>query len=449
MLGLGILALSLSHCAPLTPFHTEPGLSVAGHAEKYPIEIKGQGGPDFSLGRIEFDDQGEMWNPNQLSFVVDEIKRESRRGPLMLIVFTHGWNNSARPGTQNNLKDFQNVLTGLANTFPTPEGQASPRFFGVYMGWRGRSVRGMTVVTDFWSRMSAAHRVGGGAAVTESLYAVTHSARRANRQSKVIVIGHSFGGIVMENAVGKALASQVGASPGNGASLELGADLVMLLNPAERSTYSRQLVTTLQRRDVRYERRGPGGTRVPMPMVVSLTSESDLATRWAFPVGIGFGRVIGLGGISGRMRKKKGKTSYNEPALEGSQRYALHHTPGHNPYLWSHQTSLLDYPPGDAPPLLPPDLWKQNKFPHYDPADGSLTFRTTKGLLVIRPEEGFNQTPYWIGRIDKKLVDGHSNIWLKNVLTMAVSLANMKDGLTLPNGRTLGPDRGAKPRVMD
>ncbi len=446
----GLIALSSAclQCTPLTPYQTETGLGRDAQAEKFPITVSGKG-PEFSLASIEFDDQGELWNPEQLGFVVDEIEREGRAKPLLLIVYTHGWNHNADPDADNNLRQFETVLAGLSRTFHKPEsGEPARRVFGVYMGWRGRSVHKGRILSDFWDRMSAARRVGNGAAVTDGLFSVTSTAKRVNPLSKVIVIGHSFGGIVVENAISQNIAGHIGASAGDGARLPMPADLVMLVSQAERSTSSRQLVTTLKRRDVTYDRRGPDGKRVPMPMLVSITSENDLATRLAFPIGAGLGRLVQSGEFSGKLRPGEGINSYNDPASEGSQRFAMYHTPGHNPNLWSHRSTLVPYPSGTPAPLSPTELWSQNRHPLVDASNGSLGFRTTQGLLTIEPLGGFNTTPYWIFRVSQKLVKDHNGFWTKNVMAMAVSLSSMKEGLELSNGTSLGPDRHAKPRVL-
>ena len=66
-----------------------------------------------TIGFLEFDDQGEPWRtPNlddgwssgsstQLPHVLNELKKQSAKGPIRTLVFIHGWNNNAAPGNPN------------------------------------------------------------------------------------------------------------------------------------------------------------------------------------------------------------------------------------------------------------------------------------------------------------------------------------------------------------
>ena len=69
--GICLLALTLSACLPnkmYRPDNIDPG-------------------PDYTLTYLEFDDQGEMWSPDQLARILREINEanESETGALVML----------------------------------------------------------------------------------------------------------------------------------------------------------------------------------------------------------------------------------------------------------------------------------------------------------------------------------------------------------------------------
>ena len=80
---------------------------------------------------------------------------------------------------------------------------------GVYLGWRGRLVQGPLDYFTFLGRKAAATRIAG-TPVTETIFELIRQARlRAPGASKSVVIGHSFGALVLEKAMAQAVAGSV------------------------------------------------------------------------------------------------------------------------------------------------------------------------------------------------------------------------------------------------
>jgi len=60
---------------------------------------------DYTLAFIEFDDQGELWSPEQRERVVGFIERKNEtEAGVMLFIFAHGWNNDASEKDEQNKK---------------------------------------------------------------------------------------------------------------------------------------------------------------------------------------------------------------------------------------------------------------------------------------------------------------------------------------------------------
>ncbi len=90
---------------------TQPALSACRQAEVRPSKLYRDNTSYEKLCVIEFDEQGDIWKPAQVS-AVRSLIRESARKPL-LVVSIHGWHNNAHPGN-GNLQSFNQLLKQLA-----------------------------------------------------------------------------------------------------------------------------------------------------------------------------------------------------------------------------------------------------------------------------------------------------------------------------------------------
>ena len=265
------------------------------------VERHSDGGTErFSLGFVEFDDQGAFWSRDQLAVLEDELERAGELpgyDGVLTVVFVHGWQHNASVCDQN-VACFRDMLEALVNAenyrvlalrneAATAEEAAAirPRYvFGVYVGWRGlsNSLAGLQL-TSFYDRKAAAHRVGGGEVIElfTRLEVMRDRWNAAGAGSKLVVLGHSFGGAVTYTAVSRVLHERLARAVAEGrtgpSAVRGFGDLVVLVNPAfEASVYRgiRDLATEMGEFD-------------PLQPAVLLTvsSSSDTATNLAFPVG--------------------------------------------------------------------------------------------------------------------------------------------------------------------
>jgi hypothetical protein len=113
------------------------------------------------------------------------------------ILFVHGWKNNASddtanvPGFRRFLQEFQPKLPGV-------------KLVGVYFGWRGGTTN-LAVVKEltYWNRRDTATYIPGSN-LTEALLRVARAAKGLNYDDqvpKLVVVGHSFGGLVLERTV--------------------------------------------------------------------------------------------------------------------------------------------------------------------------------------------------------------------------------------------------------
>jgi len=280
----------------------------------------------FDLHVLEFDDEGLPWNRAQQAETFDVLERQLRAEPAVVVAFVHGWKNDASV-CNGNLSCFRDVLEILAKgeihfARPRQGGAAtSPpvtprRVIGVYIGWRGGTVRakGLKQLT-FWGRKHTAHVVGDNGAVTaviDRLRTMVDKARRlqprrnAFRTTSMIFIGHSFGAALLYSAVATSLNGKVGAAIQGATGLEAGpaaaevaqrsltnarppvsdhsievetdGDLVILVNPAMEAS---RFANLNQTRNLKFK-------ETQMPMFLTFGSEADGAVGGFFPLGQAF-----------------------------------------------------------------------------------------------------------------------------------------------------------------
>lgn len=241
----------------------------------------------FSIGIVEYDDQGRMWSDAQVDAVKGLVSDTLASHDALIVTFIHGWKNNCTT-CNGNLTCFREVLALLAGV----EGDlarvvhAPPRpLVGIYVGWRGETMRiPIADSLSAFSRKAAADRVGGRTSdVTSFLGWLNEAKARANLPahrsplgSRLIVVGHSFGGDVLFGAIAGHLSAQLGASDADGTGLRATAfaDLTVLVNPAlEASAYHRFDVEARQK-----------FAKGQLPLLVTVQATNDQVTHVVFPI---------------------------------------------------------------------------------------------------------------------------------------------------------------------
>lgn len=299
---------------------------------------------EYDLLFTEFTDQGLVYPDQknegrgagyQINHTIDALRTiidpSTGTQGISLIVFVHGWHHNAS-SEDGNVESFRRLLRSAADIESARN--TGYRVVGVYVGWRGETIRPFPLnYTTFWGRKAAATRVAqgsprelfnrlrnfrcsqnkpkggadGGAAGSGDCPLPADVARQRPKVSTVLV-GHSFGAWILYNALAGSLAESLqqvkdreAGESGGGVNLRY-ADMVVLLNPAfEASRYTPlHRISTAQ----------PWLSRYQPPMLVSVTSSGDQATGSAFPIGRFVNSIM------------------EDPANE-EERYATKYTMGH------------------------------------------------------------------------------------------------------------------------
>ena len=235
----------------------------------------------FRLGIVEFDDQGRFWSRGQYDQVIADLREVYKANAgVQAIVFAHGWKHSASV-CDSNLTCFRELLASFAEQ----EGESGRPVYGIYIGWRGLSVKapGLKELT-FWSRKETAHRVGSADVVEllSTLEALHRQERRETPATRLTTIGHSFGGAVVYSALSGSLKERLAAHVAQSSqprSLLVGfGTLTLLVNPAFEATLYDGIDRMIARNAAAFDPRNPR-------VLVTVASEGDTATRFLFPAG--------------------------------------------------------------------------------------------------------------------------------------------------------------------
>lgn len=340
-----IVSAAAASCAPLRPYRIQPytgenctpsmphdGPTDARYGAVDPscdrlIEEVSQTitGKDhgYALHYAEFDDQGRLFPdhegngaaPNQTELFLSGVRELTKAdgthanagAPVSIVVFVHGWKHSAR-SDDTNVKWFRAMLAKLSDV--ESRSQCRREVVGLYAGWRGAGTALPDIVEDttFWTRKKAAGRVAEGQ-VRELLTrlralqdirnatwnGLVENSRRHPEQSPVesqlecakqvrlTIVGHSFGGLVVYNALDQSLIRDMAdlherivdaGRPATDPLLTREGDLIITINPAVEAA---RFVPLWQ------ASRSAAPRSYHAPTFVSITSTDDNATRWAFP----------------------------------------------------------------------------------------------------------------------------------------------------------------------
>ena len=295
-LVLIVLSLSvlLSACAHNKIYRNKLSACIADSLNKCENHAVTQHFPDtdkeFQLGYIEYDDQGQLRDREQLRKVLGTYSTVTDTDDVVIIVFVHGWQHNAAPG-DSNVESFKQFLTQISHneTVASQQDKRSKRkILGVYIGWRGDSsaIPILKYIT-FWSRKYTALQVGE-LGVTEALLKLAKIvnikagidiSKSKPPLSRMAILGHSFGGQVVYTALQQVMTDRIVDTRGDKIFQEnyknFG-NIVVLINPAFEALRVSTLFDMLQEDCKNY----PNDNS---PSLVMLTSEADTVTHYIFP----------------------------------------------------------------------------------------------------------------------------------------------------------------------
>jgi hypothetical protein len=191
--------------------------------------------------------------------------------PRLTLLYVHGWKHDAH---SEDLKQFTRLVDELNDA-----NKDKKQILGVYVAWNASWHLGWLNNLSFWSKERIADRIAESSVLTKILSSLGAMRRP---QDQLIAVGHSFGARMLFAAAGQTVVYETTkAHPGNPNGtyrvIRGAANAIILLNPAfEASMYS--ALDDVRRIEENF-------SREQAPVLLSIASSGDKATRCAFPIG--------------------------------------------------------------------------------------------------------------------------------------------------------------------
>jgi hypothetical protein len=362
----------------------------------------------YHLAFIEFNDKGEMFAPAQRDAAIKQIAlaRATSVDPPLVVVFVHGWKNNASVKS-GNVWGFRQVLAGLARQ--NAIGGTNAKVVGIYVGWRGATISA-PLLKEFtvFDRHHASQRVGVPVmpGVIEGIITESKAMDKGlgHRPATLVMIGHSFGGAVLEAAVTPSLSRAISDARSAGRkTVDWPTDLIILLNEAQEAERSYPLIEQMHAEMKPRNPCAPPGPTKPQnqrPAIMSISSTGDIATRGFFPGQQLLARPF-------QRRTYKGSDPYD---IGGLRLYYA--TTAHIGTLRSHLLGRSD----------DPDIVSaETKCKESLETILSRGAADTKYHFVER-SDAKNRTPYWVTHMPPAIVPDHSTIFTQVFRDFVISL---------------------------
>jgi hypothetical protein len=501
--ALWLMLVLLCGCSTVgRPMRHDPK-SASGPGDSWHIESDPAKGPTYSCSFVEFDGRGDYINFDQHSDARDRVDKLATAQKVVLVFYCHGWQNNSQSG---DVVEFNSFLGRLA---------ASPaikdygyRVHGVYLSWRGNVIRpfvdtksdfyrqttkefGAPIVNSaegrkiswlgkapeiasYYNRRRAAEHKVSAIPIARTIYTLASQTKAIDRKlgrtdlmksSRVMVMGHSFGALVLERALGPASISALterwpwyqatnapGQAPAKANPLPI--DFALFVNSAAPAIYAKETSDFLWA-----HHRALAGSGTPAaPVFISLTSSADQATGLIHPIGNFFAPLYrSLRRNYTNLLQTADGTKVDAPV---HQSVFFNRTPGHQPLLvdhWIEEDSTLPQPPAvDHPSILLENLdysaqdplkfytspvaaakpnqpsqaqgWKITGTPSEENKQWADQFN---GLVPRRHESA-----YWFLRCNEKLIDGHNDCWSKTTMELYAALYRLVESQRLKQNGT-------------
>lgn len=421
-------------CAPHTLYRaqtepctsSQPDQACSDHAIQRYLD-PAQPNRSYTLGFIEFDDQGQLHSRAQMKAVLKHIHQDASNKDVILVVFVHGWKHSASIG-DGNIQTFRDALEDLSALESRVYGEHSREVVGVYLGWRGGSIT-LPLIEEltFWDRKNTAHKVGHGG-VTEILSRLEQIRNIRSQlsevkpdaiQTRLVVIGHSFGGAIVYSAVSQLLMDrfvETSGSIGEVRDAKGFGDLLVLINPA----FEALLLAPLS--DMANERKTYFDSQ--LPVIAILTSEADDATGMAFPIGRWFSTFF-----------EKHRTVPRDNPVTGGEEIIDQHEAnitavGHfDPYQTHELYATERAGRSDAQVFARASLdWE------HDEPGSEIVF---EGSTLKRTLNSVGRNPYLVIQVDGELIPDHNTINDDRVIGFITQLVQLSTQSEEPGKRGL------------
>lgn len=399
----------LTSCSPLKQYrdHYQTCINQTEHLAQNCQRASLQQLPDanasaYHLNFIEFDDQGQLWDRQQMWQVLTQLTAQAAKRDLLMLVFVHGWTHSAEPNDQN-IATFNRVLAQInqdEQQLAHQQQRPARAVAGVYLAWRGGSVPVPLLENlTFWERKNTAEKVGHGDVAEvlsrlEQLRLDKNALAPSNTGTRLVVIGHSFGAALVQSALAQILENRFVRSTGplTASDVDGFGNLVVLINPAIEAARFSSLS------DMSIERGHYFANQLPVLLI--LTSEADNATKIAFSAGRRLSTLFELERAQQRYNATTGQTETIQQDLANVTAIG-HFAPYRTHRLEPSAQQPLHQPPTLANLALIQQQWQQDR------PQGEIYF---PGSVLKHQANSAGRNPYLVVQVSRELIPDHNQI---------------------------------------
>ena len=374
----GGIGLCLQSCVPNRAFQSAtPTARYVYPKNNY--YVAGSAGLAF----IEFLKDGSLADKSERDAAYQMIDQYNAAGSdksPIVFVFVHGWKNNASEQS-GNVWGFRRALDFFSSFTARP-------VLGIYIGWPGVGWPGQNTGfvenVSFSDRESVAYAVGGRP-LRETLAGILHHAKGSqySGSASVVLMGHSFGGVVLESAVTPLLKRSIDAVIA-GRRAAPPADLIVLINEAGSAQLARPFLYYLKEKGVHYR----SDNQQDSPLLLSITSTGDVVTKFAFP-----------GGQWISPHRPKDLKKIEPPdtfGIDNDKTYYLLTTAN----TIALQNHAFQRRPNDAQGP-PPDAY----------VSVTVGGKAIYDLVPMRDPNPKNTTPYWVAQLPQVFVPDHGEVF--------------------------------------
>jgi len=235
---------------------------------------------------------GKKYLPKQKDIILEAVN--DYKDPLMVVIFIHGWNHNASDdivrGVSRNYEFFPRLLARfddqLVRRKIVDKSFEKPEVLGIYIGWPGKVSNKLIKGLSVGNRGCSADKISLGykdacqkrilnkksSEMKSDLLEIIAQVKRSNPNSKILIIGHSFGGRIVSNL----FLDDLNKAVYNNQSNILGENvLISTINPAIGfKNFDNFLFKSF-------------GSEINQPYWINFTSKNDNATKFLFPLARG------------------------------------------------------------------------------------------------------------------------------------------------------------------
>ena len=470
----------------------KPGEGVSPGDSWFIESSAGGDTPVHSCSFVEFDGHGDYIDFHQHTEAWKKVQELASAQPLLLVLYCHGWRNNSQSFDVVKFVDFLGRLAARKAV----AGQKY-RVHGVYLGWRGNLYHpyvdkntqafkdtmkrfGGPVVSakwhrrfawtadlqeilSYWSRRRAAEHKVSSVPMARTVYTCATLVKSIDKEkqrsieqlnsSRVMVMGHSFGALMLERALNATCLDPLMSEwtwftepseekKGHAAKVDsLPLDFVFFVNSAAPSLYAKQMRDFLTGHQLALENSKVSSAFAPI--FISLTSSADSATRYAHPAAnLLCGFYKSLRRIYTQLIKIEGRS------CSVWQSWFFRRTPGHQPLLvdhWLEEQQGIGTAPQTHEEILNENLDYETDNPLFfwaHTSDKGCPIKHWKITLQPAPSDRSwaarfgplqpSRCSYWFIRCDKRIIRDHNDVWSDTTMEVYAALYRLVEWARYP-----------------